>query len=71
MDLSEPARSLSPTLHLAVLATLARTHAPVSGRGLARLHGGVPIFERQTDQLGRGDIAHGHGHIPEATGRQR
>ena len=37
MDLAEPARSLSPTLHLAVLAALARTHAPVSGRGLARL----------------------------------
>ncbi|MFH1329222.1 MAG: nucleotidyltransferase domain-containing protein [Actinomycetota bacterium] len=37
MNLSEPTRSLSPTLHLAVLATLARTHGPVSGRGLARL----------------------------------
>jgi len=37
MDLSDPTRSLSPTLHLVVLATLARTQAPVSGRGLARL----------------------------------
>jgi len=37
MDLSEPTRSVSPTLHLAVLAALARIERPLSGRGVARL----------------------------------
>lgn len=36
MNIAEPTRSLSPTLHLAVLAALARLDQPVSGRGLAR-----------------------------------
>lgn len=58
MDLSEPTRSLSPTLHLAVLATLARTHQPLSGRGLARL------LEGRASQRGVADalthlVAHG------------
>jgi len=58
VDLAEPARSLSPTLHLAVLAALARTHAPVSGRGLARL------LEGKASQRGVADalkylVAHG------------
>ncbi len=37
MDISEPTRSLGPNLHLAVVAALARTNQPMSGRGLARL----------------------------------
>jgi predicted nucleotidyltransferase len=37
MDLAEPTRSLSPTLHLTVLAALARAHQPLSGRGVTRL----------------------------------
>ena len=37
MDISEPTRSLSPTLHLSVLAVLARTDRPLSGRAVARL----------------------------------
>jgi len=58
VDLSEPARSLSPTLHLGVLAALARTHAPISGRGLARL------LEGKASQRGVADalkylVAHG------------
>ena len=58
MDLSQPTRSLSPTLHLTVLAALARTHAPISGRGLARL------LEGEASQRGVADalkylVAHG------------
>lgn len=53
MDLSDPTRSLSPTLHLVVLATLARTHAPVSGRGLAGLLQGKASQRGVADALKR------------------
>jgi len=58
VDLSQPTRSLSPTLHLMVLAALARTDAPVSGRGLTRL------LEGKASQRGVADalkylVAHG------------
>jgi predicted nucleotidyltransferase len=50
VDIAEPTRSLSPTLHLAVLAVLARLEQPVSGRGLARR------LEGKASQRGVSDV---------------
>jgi len=51
MDISEPARSLAPTLHLTVLAALVRTTHPMSGRGLARLLDGKASQRGVADAL--------------------
>jgi predicted nucleotidyltransferase len=51
MDLSEPTRSLSPTLHLAVLAALARIERPLSGRAVARLLEGKASQRGVSDAL--------------------
>lgn len=51
MDFSEPTRSLSPTLHLAVLAALARTERPLSGRAIARLLDGRASQRGVSDAL--------------------
>jgi hypothetical protein len=40
MDLSAPSRSLAPSVHLQVLAVLARTEHPLSGRAVGRLLAG-------------------------------
>jgi len=40
MNLTHPTRSIAPTLHLKVLAALARLEQPVTGRGLTRLLAG-------------------------------
>jgi predicted nucleotidyltransferase len=51
MDLSEPTRSLSPTLHLVVLAALARTERPLSGRAVARVLAGKASQRGVSDAL--------------------